>query len=81
MKNGFILKEDGTKCWYVNGILHREDGPAVEWPSGTKCWYVNGRLHRLDGPAIEFASGYKEYWINNVRYSQSDWEKQVEVLH
>jgi hypothetical protein len=59
--------------------LRITDGPAVEWPSGTKCWYVNGRLHRLDGPAIEFASGYKEYWIDDVRHSQSGWEKQVEV--
>ena len=31
-----------VKEWYVNGKLHREDGPAVEWEDGSKSWYVNG---------------------------------------
>jgi len=26
----------GTKCWRLNGFLHREDGPAVERTNGTK---------------------------------------------
>jgi hypothetical protein len=29
---------DGTKEWYINGQLHREDGPAIEWANGTKEW-------------------------------------------
>ena len=24
-------------------ILHREDGPAVEWINGIKYWYMNGK--------------------------------------
>ena len=32
----------GTKFWYLNGKMHREDGPAIEWPSGDKWWYLNG---------------------------------------
>jgi hypothetical protein len=28
--------------WYVNGKLHRTDGPAVECDDGAKSWYVNG---------------------------------------
>ena len=27
----------------LNGKLHREDGPAVEWANGRKHWYLNGR--------------------------------------
>ena len=23
--------KDGYKEWYINGIRHREDGPAIEW--------------------------------------------------
>jgi hypothetical protein len=34
----------GTKKWFWKGRLHREDGPAVEYPSGKKCWYLNGNL-------------------------------------
>ena len=32
---------DSTE-YRLNGILHREDGPAVEYPSGTKTWCVYG---------------------------------------
>ena len=31
----------GTKAWFLNGKLHREEGPAVERPDGTKEWYLN----------------------------------------
>lgn len=44
--------------------LHREGGPAVEWPDGTQIWYLNGKVHREDGPAIERPSGMKEWWVN-----------------
>ena len=47
----------GDKCWYKEGQLHREDGPAIEDVNGIKYWYKEGKLHRLNGPAIEFASG------------------------
>ena len=33
--------ENGTKEWYLNGKLHREDGPAIEYPSGNKLWWLN----------------------------------------
>ena len=33
---------DGSNHWYLNGELHREGGPAVEWADGSKWWYLNG---------------------------------------
>ena len=30
------------KYWYLAGLLHREDGPAVEDANGDKHWYLNG---------------------------------------
>ena len=33
---------NGTKIWYRNDQLHREDGPAAEYASGTKYWCLNG---------------------------------------
>lgn len=62
---------DGTKCWWLNGKLHREDGPAIEHASGTKWWYLNGKYHREDGPAIEHADGTK-YWYLNGRLHRED---------
>ena len=29
------------KTWYVNGKIHREDGPAIEYANGEKFWYLN----------------------------------------
>ena len=45
------IDKEGTKRYYVNKVLHREDGPAVEWYNGSKEWYKNAKLHREDGPA------------------------------
>lgn len=58
----------GTTYWHHNGVLHREDGPAVEYENGDKFWYFNGRGHRLDGPAIEFEDGQQSYYVYGVRY-------------
>ena len=34
---------NGDKSWYLNGKLHREDGPAIEWANGDKEWWLNGK--------------------------------------
>ena len=68
-----IMKEDayGNKRWYLNGKLHREDGPAIEYSNGDKYWYLNGKLHRVDGPAIEYVNGDK-YWYLNGELHRED---------
>ena len=66
--NNPIIDSDGSKLWYLNNKLHREDGPACEHVGGYKAWYVNGNLHRLDGPARDWGDGRKQYWINNTLY-------------
>jgi len=35
---------NGSKYWYLNYKLHREDGPAIEYNDGDKYWYLNGKL-------------------------------------
>ena len=37
------VSPDGIKRWFLNGKLHRVDGPAIEWPDGSKYWYLNGK--------------------------------------
>ena len=71
---------DGTKEWYLNGKLHREDGPAIEYANGSKAWWLNGKLHREDGPAIERASGNKTWFLNNIRYSEPDFYRRLYKL-
>ena len=54
--------------WRLNGELHREDGPAIEYIDGSKEWGVNGKCHRTDGPAIEYTTGTKAWYLNGNRH-------------
>ena len=54
-------KKIGSKRWYQNGELHREDGPAVIYADGSEAWYQNNKLHRIGGT---LANGYKEWYQN-----------------
>jgi len=40
-----VMEEDeyGDKFWWLDGKLHREDGPAVEYADGSKFWYLEGK--------------------------------------
>lgn len=42
MKNGLEIDSKGNKSWWKDDVLHREDGPAVEWVNGYKSWWLNG---------------------------------------
>ena len=64
--------ENGTKHWYLDGKLHREDGPAVEWSNGTNHWYLNGKKHREDGPAVEWSNGDKDWWLNDKQVTKQE---------
>ena len=59
-----IVDNDGSRQWYLNGKLHREEGPAVEHPNGNFEWYLQGKLHRTDGPAVEWPGGTREYFLH-----------------
>jgi hypothetical protein len=34
---------DGSEFWYYNGLMHRENGPAVTEETGDKYWYLEGK--------------------------------------
>ncbi len=57
----------GHKRWYLNGGLHREDGPAMEWVNGDKEWWLNVYKHRVDGPAVEYVDGDKYWWYHGKK--------------
>jgi hypothetical protein len=61
------IDEDGNKFYYKDKamtVLHRSDGPAIEWADGGKEWYVDGKRHRTDGPAIEYTNGHKYWYVD-----------------
>jgi len=50
-------KLDSTGNWEVDGVIHRERGPAITtwYKNGqikSKEWYINGVMHRERRPAI-----------------------------
>ena len=61
-------KPTGRRDWYVAGVRHREDGPAVELPNGTRKWYQGGALHRPKGPAVEFPDGTRVWYRGGQRH-------------
>lgn len=58
--------KNGDKTYNINGKLHRDNGPAIDW-SNKKKWYKNGILHRDNGPAIEYGRGPNKWclWYEN----------------
>lgn len=75
MQHGKPHCEDGPAVvskdrreYYIDGRLHRLDGPAVETTNGFKMWFNKGMLHRTDGPAVECPSGHYEYYVNGKRH-------------
>ena len=68
----FILSKEvepnKTVYYKDGGVIHRDDGPAIEYLHGSKEYWVEGKLHRLDGPAIELCDGGREYWVKGKRH-------------
>ena len=71
---GLVIDRDGDKHWYLNGKIHREDGPAIEWVDGSNFWFLKGKRHREDGPAIEWAKGDKWWYLNGERLTEQEWK-------
>ena len=65
MLNGLVVKSDGPQAWYVDGQLHRVDGPARIWRDGSQEWWMNGQRHRTDGPAVINADGTQRWYVND----------------
>ena len=80
MKNGLIIEPSGNKYWYKDGILHRENGPAIVLDTGYKAWLINGLRHREDGPAIEYASGNMSWYLNGENIICKDNEEFLRII-
>ena len=73
------VSENGSKAWYLQDKLHREDGPAIERADGSKFWFLNGQRHREDGPAIEWADGIKQWFLNGQRLTEEEHKRRTTV--
>lgn len=53
LENGNFVDDNGNllngkinwkifTCWFKQGLLHNENGPAIQYPDYRKDWYLNG---------------------------------------
>ena len=56
--------------WWIHGLRHRDNGPAVEYSDGSQEYWLYGMKHRVNKPAIilkdqGFNVGFytTEYWF------------------
>jgi hypothetical protein len=70
----------GTKFYYLNNLLHREDGPAVQAINGDKSYWIDGMLHREDGPAVEWSNGNKVWYIRGQILSEEEFNEKVKMI-
>jgi hypothetical protein len=42
-EDGPAIETNGHKAWYYKGLLHRENGAAIEYDDGSKEYWFNGR--------------------------------------
>ena len=74
--SGMFEYADGSRYWYLNGKLHRENGPAIEVEYDGRLhreWWLNDKRHREDGPSIEWAIGARAYHLNGVMLSEEQF--------
>jgi len=78
MKDKYYYKDGTTSSKYDGSkVIHRIDGPAIEYANGDRFWLVDGRQHRTDGPAVEYSNSYKRWYIDDEEYSERAFKKLI----
>ena len=68
----------GYDAWFKGDMIHREDGPAAEFPDSYRCWYINGLRHREDGPAMIYADGGKLWCLNGEEVTEHEHSRRIQ---
>jgi len=87
---GPIRNSHGNKAWFKNGLLHRDEGPAMilyTYRGGVadEGWFQNGKYHREDGPAwISYYDDFecsRYYYLNDKEYTRKEFERMQKLNH
>jgi hypothetical protein len=62
----------GSKFHFLNGEIHREDGPAIEYFDGNWSWFDHGKMHRVSGPAAKVSESKYEWWLDGKRVTPNE---------
>ena len=41
---GVVRDKNNNIVYFLNGIYHRTDGPAIEWSDGYKWWFLKANV-------------------------------------
>lgn len=66
------LDEHWWDEWFVDGQLHREDGPAQTCDTGPHLWFRHDQLHREDGPAVIQPDGSTLWCVDDRLHRGND---------
>lgn len=74
LPNGKMECSWGGTIWFKDKKVHRDNGPAMEFPDGSWTYYSNGRASREDGPAHFCAIAKSIDWcLSGKTYSFDTW--------
>lgn len=43
-----VISPDGDKFYFIDGHMHREDGPAVEYANGINHWWYQSKRVKVN---------------------------------
>lgn len=59
----------------IDGLFHRERGPAIIYSNGLRVWCKDGVSHREGAPAVFLADGEKLWCLNGENLDEKIyWE-------
>jgi len=70
-RNSYCIEYLLEKCkdWKINGELHREDGPAVEYDDGINFWYLNNIEYSFEDWCEKLNKTDEEIIFLRLKYS------------
>jgi len=57
--------EVSSKYYYLNDLLHREDGPAIIYTNSENKWYLNGKNITIEVKEWIIENNIPEVWNNS----------------
>jgi hypothetical protein len=63
----YLRKNGKCSAWYLDGVFHRDNGPAITYEGDSEEWYYKGQRHRYGYPAIVRSDGTEEWWIYGTK--------------
>lgn len=62
----------GFKAWYLNGVVHRVGGPAIEYDNGSFEYTINNRHHRENEVCLQDVKNNCLYYCLNGNFHRED---------